>query len=152
MVFVVLASWGSDSGGVYLRYDVWYCERLPPTISPKKTIEGVFGGVFGAITACLCICVAVDIFYSDVIVNYWLVVLYAAIGACFAIIGDLSASVIKRSFGVKDFGSLIPGHGGIMDRFDSVLLRFSRYIYTYEYISYFYGFKHINEKTSVLIL
>lgn len=120
MIFVFLASWGSDSGG-YIFGMLFGTAKFTPTISPKKTIEGVFGGIFSAVTACLCLAAAVDVFFAEISVNYFLVILYAAIGAVFAVIGDLSASVIKRCFGVKDFGSCIPGHGGIMDRFDSIL-------------------------------
>lgn len=120
MVFVFLAAWASDSGG-YIFGKMFGTAKFTPTISPKKTVEGVFGGVFGSVTATMCFCAAIDIFYESIIVNYWLVLLYSALGAVFAVIGDLSASVIKRCFKVKDFGSLIPGHGGIMDRFDSIL-------------------------------
>ena len=111
-VFVFASAWGSDCGG-YLIGKLFGTAKFSPTISPKKTIEGVIGCVLAAM--------GIDICCDEITVNYTLVVLYAVIGAVFGIIGDLSASVIKRCFGVKDFGSLIPGHGGIMDRFDSVL-------------------------------
>lgn len=120
MIFVFLTAWGSDCGG-YIFGKMFGTSKFTPKISPKKTIEGVFGGVCSAVTGCLCLCAGVDIFFSEISVNYYLAVFYAVIGAVFAIMGDLSASVIKRCFGVKDFGSLIPGHGGIMDRFDSIL-------------------------------
>ena len=60
-------------------------------------------------------------FDPSVNVNYLVAAISAAAGSVFAIFGDLSASLIKRNFGVKDFGNVIPGHGGIMDRFDSVM-------------------------------
>ena len=119
-VFVFASAWGSDCGG-YLFGKLFGIAKFSPTISPKKTVEGVIGCLLAAVAACLCLSAGIDICCDDITVNYLLVVLYALVGAVFGIIGDLSASVIKRCFGVKDFGSLIPGHGGIMDRFDSIL-------------------------------
>ena len=107
-VFVFTAAWGSDCGG-YLIGKLFGTAKFSPTISPKKTIEGVIGCVLAAIAATLCFSAGVDICCDEITVNYALVVLYAVIGAVFGIIGDLSASVIKRCFGVKDFGYLITG-------------------------------------------
>lgn len=119
-LFVFIATWGSDCGG-YLFGRLFGTSKFSPTISPKKTVEGVIGCVLAAIAACFCFSAGIDVCCDDIAVNYLLVTVYAVIGSVFAITGDLSASVIKRCFGVKDFGSLIPGHGGIMDRFDSIL-------------------------------
>lgn len=94
--------------------------KLAPVLSPKKTIEGAIGGVLGSAgVSCL---VALVLHRIDPSVNA--VVLFLIIGICGSIIsqtGDLCASAIKRNSGLKDYGNLIPGHGGIMDRFDSVI-------------------------------
>ena len=94
--------------------------KLAPTISPKKTIEGLIGGLAAAIL--------VMVIYSLVLqfgfgfrVNYIFAVIYAIIGTAAGVFGDLCFSVIKRQTGIKDYGNLIPGHGGIMDRFDSMI-------------------------------
>lgn len=94
--------------------------KLAPVLSPKKTIEGAVGGVLGsAAVSCL---VAVIIRMADHSSN--VMILFLIIGICCSIIsqiGDLAASAIKRNHGIKDYGHLIPGHGGIIDRFDSVI-------------------------------
>ena len=94
--------------------------KLAPVLSPKKTIEGAVGGVAGsALVSCL---VAVLIGHFEPGTS--LVIPFLIIGICGSIIGqtgDLAASAIKRNHGIKDYGHLIPGHGGIMDRFDSVI-------------------------------
>lgn len=94
--------------------------KLCPNISPKKTIEGAIGGILG--------CTLVFLIYTFVLnkycsfsIQYWEIVLFGIVVAIFAQIGDLIASSIKRYVNTKDFGSVLPGHGGVLDRIDSVL-------------------------------
>lgn len=89
--------------------------KLIPSISPKKTIEGCIGGIVGSAIACV---VFGYIFGLDTT----LMLIMGLIGSVIAQLGDLFASSIKRYVGIKDYGKIIPGHGGILDRFDSVLL------------------------------
>ncbi len=97
---------------------------MAPKLSPKKSIEGAIGGVVGAaLLFGLYIQFVPDLFYPvmdkpDWIESMW----FGAVGAVISMIGDLAASAIKRDYGIKDYGTLIPGHGGIMDRFDSVIV------------------------------
>ena len=94
--------------------------KLAPVLSPKKTIEGAIGGIAGsAIVSCLLALVVGSIEKGANVLTLFLI-----IGICGSIIGqtgDLAASAIKRNHGIKDYGTLIPGHGGMMDRFDSIL-------------------------------
>lgn len=91
-------------------------------ISPKKTVEGAVGGVVGAVVSCIILFAIFDnCFFTVHTVTYLEVILMSLVLAVIGICGDLSASVIKRNFGVKDFGNLFPGHGGVMDRCDSIL-------------------------------
>ncbi len=89
--------------------------KLCPNLSPKKTIEGAVGGTLGSLICC-------GLFGYFVIPRIWVhCVIIGLIGAVLSQCGDLTASAYKRKMGIKDYGNLIPGHGGIMDRFDSVL-------------------------------
>lgn len=94
--------------------------KLAPSLSPKKTVEGSVGGLLGAVICC-CIYGAViqNVFHLQV--SYFALVLYGGIGSIVSQIGDLSFSYIKRQYGLKDFGNIFPGHGGVLDRFDSVV-------------------------------
>lgn len=95
--------------------------KLVPKLSPKKTIEGAIGGVIGSVAAGIIIGY---ILYSKQIHNPAVIVVLGVItflGSIIAQLGDLLASGIKRDHDIKDYGTLIPGHGGIMDRFDSVI-------------------------------
>lgn len=94
--------------------------KMAPIISPHKTWEGVAGGVLGCVAMMLIYCAVMD-FGFQFRVNYGYAVLYAVIGSATCVLGDLSFSVIKRQTGIKDFGTLLPGHGGILDRFDSMV-------------------------------
>ncbi len=94
--------------------------KLSPSISPKKTVEGSIGGiVFCAFSFLLYGFIVGKI--TGLTPNYPILFLAGAVMSVFAQIGDLAASLIKREHGVKDFGKIMPGHGGVMDRFDSVL-------------------------------
>ena len=96
---------------------------MAPELSPKKTVEGALGGIAGATITGLIYGIVVaavgEGFSGGVVILYTVA---ALIGAICGIIGDLAASAIKRNRGIKDYGTLIPGHGGILDRFDSVIL------------------------------
>ena len=111
-------------------------KKLCPTISPKKTIAGAIGGVFGGIIGALLIWLLFDVVglfnsFNNVVAvsiheTQWIAILiYIALGAISAPIceiGDLIASWIKRKAGIKDYGNLFPGHGGVMDRIDSIIV------------------------------
>ena len=110
----------SDSGA-YFAGKFLGKHKLAPVISPNKTVEGVVGGVLGAIVGMLIYSVLLDLAFGFT-VNYGTAVLYGLLGSLGAVFGDLSFSVIKRQTGIKDYGNLIPGHGGILDRFDSMMI------------------------------
>ena len=94
--------------------------KLAPELSPKKTVEGAVGGFVGSVVCCL-IYGAVMQFGFQLQVSYGIFALYGALGSIVSQIGDLSFSYIKRQYGLKDFGNVFPGHGGVLDRFDSVI-------------------------------
>lgn len=93
--------------------------KLCPSISPKKTIEGSAGAFLGAVVSA----VVCTVIYNRVgiSVNYLYAIIYGIICGGLSQIGDLVASSVKRYFGIKDYGDVLPGHGGIMDRLDSIL-------------------------------
>lgn len=100
--------------------------KLCPNISPKKTVEGAVGGVIGCGLGFLLFALIVNLFFgrwlNGLSMSYPLMFLLGVITAVMAQIGDLTASLIKRQFGIKDFGNLFPGHGGMLDRCDSIVL------------------------------
>lgn len=130
LIVVFGSAWWSDSGAYFVG--VFFGKhKLCPAISPNKTIEGLMGGVIAAILGNLFACwiylaitnaiVPFGYFTHRLQICFWLVAVVSPILSLLGVLGDLSASIIKRQNGVKDFGTIMPGHGGIMDRFDSVL-------------------------------
>ena len=116
--FVV--AFGSDSGAYFAgRY--FGSRKLAPVISQNKTVEGAIGGVLTAVV-CMVIYALVLRFGFDFSVNYLYASLYGLVGSVAGIFGDLCFSVIKRQTGIKDYGNILPGHGGILDRFDSMMM------------------------------
>lgn len=105
--------------GAYLVGCAFGKHKLCPIISPKKTVEGLFGGFLGGIVGMIAYGLALQHFFGFT-VNFLFAGLYGVLGAGAATFGDLMFSVIKRQTGIKDYGKLLPGHGGILDRFDSV--------------------------------
>ena len=95
--------------------------KLCPAISPKKTVEGLFGGFLGGITGMLVYGLVLQKAFGFT-VNYLYAGIYGVLGSAGATFGDLMFSVIKRQTGIKDYGKLLPGHGGVLDRFDSVTI------------------------------
>lgn len=132
MIMTFLCAWATDSGG-YIFGKMFGRHRMTPVISPKKTIEGAVGGYISAVGMLSAVAYAAHVF-ADVHVNFISLCVFTLFGSTCAILGDLSASVIKRNFNVKDFGNLIPGHGGIMDRFDSILF-VAPMMYFYYYVT-----------------
>lgn len=110
----------SDSGA-YFAGRFLGKHKLAPTISPNKTVEGVVGGVAAAIVGMLLYCLILDLAFGFT-VSYLNALAYGVVGALSGVFGDLAYSAIKRQTGIKDYGNLIPGHGGILDRFDSMTI------------------------------
>lgn len=111
--------------GAYLGGRAFGKRKLAPKISPNKTVEGAISGAILCIIVLPLYCWIYSFISANagipVMVNYVGMICIAPVLAVMAMAGDLSASIIKRQCGVKDFGSIMPGHGGVMDRFDSVL-------------------------------
>lgn len=121
ILFGLFAAWLTDTFA-YFTGRFLGKHKMCPSISPKKTIEGAVGGVVGGVLSCVILFAVFDNFFFTVhAVSYAWVVLVSLILSLVGMCGDLTASVIKRNFGVKDFGNILPGHGGVMDRFDSGL-------------------------------
>ncbi len=121
VILTLCAAWLADSGA-YFAGTFFGRHKLCPNISPKKTVEGVIGGVIsnGII---LCVVAFVYSFINErADINYILLFVLGCICAILGLLGDLKASLIKRQAGIKDYGNIMPGHGGVMDRFDSVLI------------------------------
>lgn len=94
--------------------------KLAPVISPKKTVEGAIGGVVGAAVLTVIYGAAVSAF-TTLTLSVPLCLAAGILGAVLGQIGDLSFSIVKRKSGIKDYGKIFPGHGGVLDRFDSVI-------------------------------
>ncbi len=127
ILYVVLAlcgAWVADSGAYFAGISLGK-HKLCPTISPKKTVEGFVGGILTNAVVFVLICLVYSMIVKDtahaVEVRYLETALLGAASAVVSVLGDLSASVIKRQKNLKDYGTIMPGHGGLMDRFDSVL-------------------------------
>lgn len=118
---VFIASWGSDTMA-YCSGMLLGRHKLAPVLSPKKSVEGAVGGVIGA-AALGALFGAIFREHITVFANPVMsIALLGAAGSIVSQIGDLAASAIKRNYDIKDYGTLIPGHGGILDRFDSVII------------------------------
>lgn len=116
---IFIAAWGSDVCA-YCAGMLFGKHKAFPVLSPKKTWEGCIGGVVGAAIIAVLYCLAMNHWFQQ----SFSMVQYAVVGACGAVIsqiGDLAASAMKRNNDIKDYGKLIPGHGGVLDRYDSVI-------------------------------
>lgn len=115
-----VAVWVCDSGAL-LTGMAFGKHKLAPYVSPKKTVEGFIGGEILATAAVALLVFIVNKRAGTEVVSMLTAVLYGIFGAAAGQFGDLSLSVIKRESGIKDYGKIFPGHGGVWDRFDSVL-------------------------------
>lgn len=122
VVLTLCGAWLADSGA-YFAGTFLGKHKLCPNISPKKTVEGLIGGVItnGLIFVLLGFGYTKLIASGDITENYIVLFVLGMICALLGLLGDLSASLLKRQTGIKDYGNIMPGHGGVMDRFDSVL-------------------------------
>ena len=116
----MILAFSSDSGA-YFAGRFFGKHKLAPIISPKKTVEGMVGGVITCVIFMLADGLVLD-FGFHLRVTYFYAAIYGIIGSFASVVGDLVFSVIKRQTGIKDYGKLLPGHGGILDRFDSTIL------------------------------
>ena len=107
-------------GGAYFTGVLIGKHKAFPKISPKKTVEGFIGGlVIGTVS--MVAYGVILVFTTFHIVVFWALILYGIIGAVLTMLGDLAFSLIKREFDIKDYGKILPGHGGMLDRFDSMV-------------------------------
>lgn len=119
IMFSFVCAWVSD-GGAYFVGRAFGKHKMCPRISPKKTWEGLAGGLVIGVGA-VCLYSWIFSLFVSVHIHYLLVILVGVLGSLLSVFGDLCASIMKRHANIKDFGNLIPGHGGILDRFDSML-------------------------------
>lgn len=120
MLVIFVCAWSTDTFA-YFSGKLLGKHKLIPHVSPKKTVEGSIGGVIGATAICLLYNFILSRMGITIPLGYVGCAAYGVIGGVFSQAGDLTASAIKRDSGIKDFGWIFPGHGGFMDRFDSVM-------------------------------
>jgi len=126
LIFII--AFGSDSAAYFVGVNFGK-HKLVPKLSPKKTIEGAFGGILGAGVLCTVFGILMQNYgYMDTGVNLSMYFVIGIFGSVVSQIGDLVGSAMKRQTQIKDFGKIIPGHGGILDRLDSILFT-APYVY-----------------------
>lgn len=115
---IIISSWGCDAGAYFIGCKFGK-HKLIPDVSPNKSVEGAIGGVL--------VSIVLNVLYGFVVsslggakVEYLSLALLGLVLSIVAMVGDLIASLIKREYGIKDYSNVLPGHGGIVDRFDSV--------------------------------
>ncbi|WP_455529104.1 phosphatidate cytidylyltransferase [Ruminococcus sp.] len=117
LIMGLCGAWIADTGAYFTGVAIGK-HKLCPEISPKKTIEGLVGGI---VTTAVVYAVAFSVYYGFTAKRAAIAFVTGAVCAVIGTVGDLSASMVKRQIGFKDYGKIMPGHGGLMDRFDSVL-------------------------------
>lgn len=126
-LLAIILPWVCDAAAYFVG--VFFGKhKLIPDVSPKKTIEGAIGGIAGGVIITALFGIIMHLGFGKT-PNYVMLLLIAFVGCLVSQIGDLIASLLKREYGVKDYGKLFPGHGGVMDRFDS-LFTVAVFIYT----------------------
>lgn len=140
-ILTVAAAWISDAAAYFVG-TFFGKHKLAPTISPKKTVEGALGGII--LTGLFLAVIAFgyekymetqNILFS---VNYIIIIALGMACSILGIVGDLSASLLKRQCQIKDYGNIMPGHGGMLDRFDSVLFVAPFMVLVLEYVKILY--------------
>ena len=111
----------SSDAGAYFAGRFFGQHKLAPVISQHKTVEGAIGGMLCAVVVMLIYCAVLQ-FGFGFQVKYAFAIIYGLLGSAVGVFGDLCFSVVKRQTGIKDYGNLIPGHGGVLDRFDSMMM------------------------------
>lgn len=118
---IFICSWGCDTFAYCVGMLIGK-HKMSPVLSPKKSVEGAVGGVFGSALLAFIYLFVFRIQMGIEIREIAILAVISAVAALISMIGDLTASAIKRNYDIKDYGKLIPGHGGIMDRFDSMMI------------------------------
>ena len=126
MLVAFISAWGCDTGA-YFAGSFFGKHKLIPKVSPKKTVEGALGGIVSAMLCCQILLFITSLNDGTIahltgFSGFVKIGFTGIIAAVVSQLGDLVASAIKRDCGVKDYGKIFPGHGGFMDRFDSVIL------------------------------
>lgn len=120
-VLILLLPWMADGGGYFIG-SKFGKRKLCPHISPKKTIEGALGGTVCCIASALLMGLIFQLWIiHDYKINFLAIILVAILDSAVSILGDITFSLIKRHLNIKDYGSFFPGHGGVLDRFDSII-------------------------------
>ena len=118
---IFICSWGCDTCA-YCVGVLFGKHKMAPVLSPKKSIEGAVGGVVGTALLTLIYSSIFQVQMGFTTREIIVLAIISAIAGLISMVGDLTASAIKRNYDIKDYGALIPGHGGIMDRFDSMMI------------------------------
>ena len=122
LLLPLIFSFASDTGAFFAGLTLGK-HKLAPVLSPKKTIEGLVGGIVSNLVLSILFVLIYSLSVEGVeSVSYLLVILVAVLGSLVSVVGDLFASAIKRYYKIKDYGNIMPGHGGVLDRFDSMLM------------------------------
>lgn len=131
ILLVASSAWMTDTGGYFIG-NAWGKHKLNCSdISPHKTKEGVAGGLSASLCSGLVICLIFKLITPELKFNWLLLAVVLLIASVLAVLGDLFASLIKRQYDVKDFGKIMPGHGGLLDRLDSLIFVLPFYYFVF---------------------